>query len=340
VIRLAMLGTGSIAQSHAGAAQSIADCEIVAVVNHRPESMAQFANAYNVPRQYATLDALIADGDIDAVIVGTPNALHAEQSIAALNAGIHVLLEKPMAMNATEARAILAASESSAALLQVAHCLRFIPDLEALRELIAAGAIGDVVRTQGYGLHADWGPSGWFTQRELSGGGALIDMGLHAIDAARFVLGDPAPRSVFARLGSHYGDYDVDDTGFIVIEWAGDAVSTVEFGWRQPHAEGVVGSTHFYGREGYARLFPTRLTQTKTGRDTVERLPLPAADISDLDSVFAVMYRAQLQHFLDCIESDSEPSPGAREGCEIMRIVDAAYESSHRGQVMFLRDEP
>ena len=205
-----------------------------------------------------------------------------------------------------------------------------------MRDLIAAGAIGDVVRTHGYGVHAGWGPSGWFTQRALAGGGALADMGVHAIDAARFILGDPEPRSVFARMGSYYGEYDVDDTGLIVIEWDNNVNSTVEFGWRQPHSEGVVGSTHFYGREGYARLFPTHLTQTKSERDQTE--PLPTANIADMDAVFAEMYRAQLQHFVDCIRSGSQPSPGAREGYVIMRIVDAAYESSHRGQVMYLGD--
>ena len=130
-------------------------------------------------------------------------------------------------------------------------------------------------------------PAAGFTQRELAGGGALADMGVHAIDAARFVLGDPAPRSVFARMGSIYGDYDVDDTGLIVIDWANNVLSTVEFGWRQPHAEGVVGSTHFYGREGYARLLPTRLIQTRTERAEPLMQPLPAANIADLDTVFA-----------------------------------------------------
>ena len=336
MIRLAMLGTGTIAHSHAQAAQSTADCQLTAIVNHRPESMARYAGEYGIKRQYANLDALIAAGGIDAVIVGTPNALHAEQAIAALDAGIHVLLEKPMAMNAVEARAILAASESSSGLLQVAHCLRFIPDLAALRDLISAGAIGDIVRTNGYGVHAGWGPDGWFTQRALAGGGALADMGLHAIDAARFVLGDPAPRSVFARMGSYYGDYDVEDTGLVVIVWANGVYSTVEFGWRQPHGEAVVGSTHFYGREGYARLFPTGLTPMDAARDLAA---LPAANIADLDEVFAEMYRAQLQHFVDCIRSGSQPSPGAREGYEIMRIVDAAYESARREQIVDLEDE-
>ena len=339
MIRLAMLGTGLIARTHAEAARSVAACELAAVVNHRQASMARFADAYAVPCQYATVDALIEADAADAVIVATPNALHAEQAIAALNAGIHVLLEKPMAMNATEARAILAASESSPALLQVAHCLRFIPDLAALRGRIAAGAIGSVVRTHGYGVHETWGPSGWFTQPELAGGGALADMGVHAIDAARYVLGDPAPRSVFARLGTHYGDYEVDDSGLIVIEWANETVSTVEFGWRQPHAEGVVGSTHVYGRDGYARLFPTRIARSDaTGGEAATR-PLPAANIADLDTVFAEMYRAQLQHFVACILSGSQPSPGAREGYVIMRIVDAAYESNRSGGVVYLEDD-
>ena len=334
MIRLALLGTGTIARSHAEAAQSIAGCDLVAVVNHRPESMARFATSYDIPRQYATIDALIADGDVDAVIVGTPNFLHAGQSIAALNAGLHVLLEKPMALNSTEARAIFAASESSAALLQVAHCLRFVPDLAALRGRLAAGDIGELIRTHGYGVHAEWGPRGWFTQRQLAGGGALADMGFHAIDAVRFVLGDPLPRSVYARMGSYYGDYDVEDTGLVVIEWANGVVSTVEFGWWQPHAEGVVGSTHIYGREGYARLFPTRLIAA----DPTRSRALPAANIADLDSVFAKMYRAQLRHFVETISSGSRPVPGAREGYEIMRIVDAAYESGRSGRVVFLED--
>lgn len=336
MIRLALLGAGTIAYSHAEAARSIANCELAAVVNHRPESMARFAAAHGIQRQYTTLDALIADGDIDAVIVGTPNALHAGQAIAALNAGIHVLLEKPMALNATEARAILAASESATALLQVAHCLRFIPDLPALRDRIAAGAIGPVVRTHGYGVHAKWGPGGWFTQRELAGGGALADMGLHAIDAVRYILGDPAPHSVFARLGTYYGDYEVDDTGLVVIEWANGVISTVEFGWRQPHAEGVVGSTHVYGREGYARLFPTRLTGSDAERADSA---LPAVNIAELDAVFAQMYQAQLQHFIVCIDSGQQPSPDARAGYEIMRIVDAAYESSRWRRIVYLEDE-
>ena len=230
-------------------------------------------------------------------------------------------------------------ARSSSALLQAAHCLRFIPDLAALRERIAAGDIGDIVRTHGYGVHANWGPSGWFTQRELAGGGALADMGVHAIDAARYVLGDPLPRTVFARMGSHYGDYNVDDTGLVVVEWTNGTLSTVEFGWRQPHAEGVVGSTRFYGREGYARLFPTRLTRSEAQVREAASPALPAADITDLDTVFAKMYQAQLQHFVHCIRTGSQPTPGAREGYQIMRIVDAAYRSSRSGQVVFLEEE-
>ena len=120
-----------------------------------------------------------------------PNALHAEQSIAALAAGKHVLCEKPMATTSADAEAMLAAAARHDRLLLVLHPWRHHPAVIAVRDAIAAGELGRVVRTHGYGVHADWGPSGWFTDPALAGGGALVDMGIHAIDTARFLLGEP-----------------------------------------------------------------------------------------------------------------------------------------------------
>ena len=101
----------------------------------------------------------------------------------------------------------------------VAHCWRFHDDVRALRARIAAGELGEIVKTRGYGVHAGWGPSGWFTDPELAGGGALLDMGVHAIDTARFLLGDPALERVCARIATRYGDYEVDDDGMLLIGW-------------------------------------------------------------------------------------------------------------------------
>ena len=103
-IRLAFTGTGSISKVHAASARA-AGAELVAAVNHRPESMGKFAAEFNIPRQYANLRDLLKDGSVDAVVIGTPNYLHAPETISALNAGVPVMVEKPMAMNAEIGRA-------------------------------------------------------------------------------------------------------------------------------------------------------------------------------------------------------------------------------------------
>src|SRR6185369_17573952 len=224
-MRIAFAGTGGINKTHARAAKKLG-LELVAAVNHRPESMAAFADEFGIPRRYATLEDLLKDGDVDALVVSTPNYLHAAQTITALNAGIHVMVEKPMSMNAQEAEQICEVAEKSSSLLMVAHCWRFDPDVLWLKE--QSPKLGRIIRTKGIGVHIHWGPSGWFTQKEFAGGGALADMGIHALDTARFLLGDPQPISVYAKLGTYYKDYDVDDTGVVIVEWDNGATSFFE----------------------------------------------------------------------------------------------------------------
>ena len=137
----------------------------------------------------------------------------------------------------------------------VAHCWRFHPDVLALRDRVAAGELGEVVKTRGYGVHAGWGPSGWFTDPELAGGGALVDMGVHAIDTARFLLGDPRPVRVCAAVGTRYGDYAVDDDAVLLITWDNGTNSVVESGWWQPHLGGLEADTEVYGTGGYDRVW-------------------------------------------------------------------------------------
>ena len=115
--------------------------------------------------------------------------------------------------------------------------VRFDQDVLWLKE--QSSRLGKIIRTKGYGVHTHWGPSGWFTQKKLAGSGALADMGIHALDTVRFLLGDPRPVSVYAKLGSHYGDYDVDDTGLLLVEWENGAASYIESGWWQPKVAGL-----------------------------------------------------------------------------------------------------
>jgi predicted dehydrogenase len=332
-LKIAFTGVGYISKIHAQAAQALTDVELVAVVNHRPDSMAAFAAEFDIPRQYAAVADLLDSGDVDALIVSTPNYLHAPQSILALQAGVHVMVEKPMAMNAAEAQTMLAASHKSGALLMVAHCWRFDEEVLWLKEQIDRNRIGNIVRTKGYGVHVNWGPGGWFTQKEFAGGGALADMGIHALDTARFLLGDPQPVTVYAQIGTRYKDFAVDDTGLIIVNWDNGANSYIEFGWWQPYADGPEASTQVYGLNGMAHLFPTGLVLAAKEEKKVEQIDSGFPSVRNPHCP-QIMYNSQIAYFADCIRNNRTPSPGGDEGLINMKVVDAAYESDRSGEVI------
>lgn len=335
ILKIASAGTGYISKIHAQAAQKLPGVELVAVVNHRPESMVAFAERFDIPRQYATIKELLQDGDVDAISINTPNYLHAPQTIAALNAGVHVMVEKPMAVNAAEAETMLETSQKSGALLMVAHCWRFHPEVRWLREQVEAGRLGKIVRTKGYGVHVNWGPAGWFTQKEFAGGGAMADMGVHAVDTARFLLGDPQPVSVYARIGTYYKDLEVDDTGIVIVNWENDIASYLESGWWQPYSDGREATTQLYGTSGFGQIFPARLAMRSDRPFEVEEVETgytPVGDSGDLQ----VMYDAQVAYFVKCLREGRQPNPGGAEGLVNMRVVDAAYKSAESGEVIKL----
>ncbi|HSF82567.1 MAG TPA: Gfo/Idh/MocA family oxidoreductase [Anaerolineales bacterium] len=333
-VKIAVTGTGYISTIHARAAQAQRDARLVAAVSRNPPASQDFADQFGIGRIFPTVEALLAETSLDALVIGTPNALHAPQTIAALRAGVHVMVEKPMAMNALEAEEMVRASQESGALLMVAHCWRF--DEEVLWLKSQLGRLGKIIRTKGYGVHTNWGPSGWFTHKELAGGGAMADMGIHALDTARFLLGDPRPVSVYAKIGTYYKDFDVDDTGVVILNWENGVVSYIESGWWQPHSDGPEAATQLYGTRGFGQLFPTRLELPDAQAEMLE--------VSDPGFIFPrpeqcpqSMYDAQMAYFIDCIQSGSVPVPGGAEGLLNMRVVDAAYESARTGKVVELK---
>jgi predicted dehydrogenase len=309
VTRFGLFGCGWVQDFHA---RGVLECgsELVAVANHREESARAFAERHGIQRVTTDWEALARDPAIDAGIVATPNSLHAPQTIALLEAGKHALVEKPMAMSVVECDAMVEAAGAGDAFLMVAHCWRFRREVIALRDRIAAGELGEIVKTRGYGVHANWGPSGWFTQRELAGGGALVDMGVHAIDTARFLLGDPDLERVRAVLGTRYGTYDVDDDGILLIEWSNGTNSLVESGWWHPHREGLEADTEVYGTGGYARIFPREEPS------------------EDYEHCTQPMYTAQIREFLGAIADGRQPRPSGDDGRIVMHVVEEAVRSA------------
>lgn len=142
--------------------------------------------------------------------------------------------------------------------------------------------------------------------------------------------------SVYAKLGTHYKDFDVDDTGVLLVEWENGATSYIESGWWQPHADGPEGATQLYGTQGFGQLFPTRLE--------IPNMEKQSVDVIDSGFEFPrdehcpqSMYDAQMAYFIECIREKKTPVPGAAEGLTNMKIIDAAYESSRNRKVVEIK---
>ena len=295
-LRLALLGHGFIGKMHEQAA------------------LACGLEITHICRSTDDWRAAVTATDVDAVVIGTPNTLHHPQAMAALAAGKHVLLDKPMAITVLESEEIADAASTAGLTLLVGHMWRYRDEVIAMRDRLAAGGIGRPVRTRGYGIHAGWGPSGWFTNPALAGGGALIDMGIHAIDTARFVLGDPQPVRVTASLGTAHGAYAVDDDGVVLIDWSNGVRSVVECGWWQPRLDGVEADTEVFGTAGYDRIWP-QFTASTPPPEGYEHCSLP-------------MYQAQMADFAHCCTTGETPVASAEVGLTALRIVEMAYRSA------------
>lgn len=331
-VKVALIGAGYIADYHARGLQSVPGVEIVAIAAGSPESAGKFAAKYGIP--VATDDALSLAGrtDIDAVVIATPNKFHAPFAIEFLKNGKDVFLEKPMAMSAEEGLTVKAAAEENNRVVMVGHMWRFDTDVNYVKSVIEEGKLGKIIKTKGYGIHENWGPAGWFANKELAGGGALADMGVHAIDTARYLLGDPIPVKVYAKIGTYYGNYDVDDTGIVMISWDNGAETIIESGWWQPHMDGPEAGTGLYGTKGYASVFPTFLKLKMNGVPGKYEPKLPVRT----EHCEQPMYTRQMEHYIESIRTRKQPVPGLKEGQVILDIVDAAYKSAQTGEVVNL----
>lgn len=332
-IKIALVGVGYIADYHARGLQTIPNVEIVCVVSKHIESAKKFAVKYGIQEAYTDISKIIEDNEINGVIISTPNQFHAPYAISFLESGKDVFLEKPMGMNPEEGRQIDAAAMANNRLVMVGHMWRFDIDTNYIKDAIDEGKLGKIFKTKGYGIHENWGPEGWFTNKELAGGGALADMGVHAIDTVRYLLGDPKPVKVYARISTQFGDYDVDDTGIIVITWDNGVESIIESGWWHPHMDGPEASTGLSGTKGYASLFPTFL-KLKKGVEAFEKVVpnLPERE----DHCDQIIYTRQMEHFVNCIKTRTSPIPGILEGQIVLDIVNAAYTSSETGEAVNL----
>jgi predicted dehydrogenase len=329
-INVALIGAGFIADYHARSLLIQENVKIKAVAALPLEAAQKFAKKYDINNATDDALSLVGRDDINTVILGLPNKFHAPYAIAFMKDGKDVLIEKPLAMNSDEGNQIIKTAQENKRVVMVGHMWRFDTEINYIKSVVDSGQIGTVIKTKGYGIHENWGPGGWFTQKELAGGGALADMGLHPIDTVRYILGDPKPKQVYAKIGTHYGDYDVDDSGIIVVTWDNGTTSIIESGWWQPHMDGPEAGTRLFGTKGYASVFPTKLKLNIEGFPGEFIAAMPERE----EHCDQAIYNRQMEHFIACIRERKAPIPGLNEGQIIMNIVDAAYKSAQIGKAV------
>ena len=205
-MKIGIIGVGTIAAFHIEAYQKNPNVEVYAFCDINEKRLKAMGEKYGVTRLYTDKDEMLKLEELDAVSVCTWNSAHAPCSIAALKAGKHVLCEKPMAMNADEARAMKQAADESGKLLMIGFVRRFGNDCAVVKDFLDNGEFGDLYFAKATYLRRHGAPGGWFGDKSRSGGGPLIDLGVHVTDLARYLAGNPKPVSVYGVTFNKLGD--------------------------------------------------------------------------------------------------------------------------------------
>jgi predicted dehydrogenase len=338
-LRVGVIGLG-IGRMHIEGWREHPDAEVVAIADADPARLAQVGERYAIARRFSSGEALLAAGELDVVSVCTPNKFHQALSIAAFEAGAHVLCEKPMAMSAAEGRTMLAAAQRAGKRLMINFSYRFSAASRGLKAQVDAGVFGDFYfgRSVWHRRRGMPGFGGWFGQQALAGGGPLIDLGVHRLDLALWLMGHPKPTWVLGSthdpiarpLAAASGKaFDVEDLAAALIRFDNGATLIVEASWAANIQEAELMETRLLGtragllqknlNEGYT--FDAQIFTEQHGAQFDVHLHPPTAPAHSAMHDFAAAILAGQPH----------PAPG-EEGLVVMELLDAIYESARRGE--------
>ncbi|HYK74500.1 MAG TPA: Gfo/Idh/MocA family oxidoreductase [Pseudoneobacillus sp.] len=336
-IRVGVIGCGSIAKHrHLPEYVRNEQVEIVAVCDIVENRVNEFAAQYGA-KAYTSYEELLADQNVDAVSVCTPNYLHAPVSVAALNAGKHVLCEKPMATSREEAEMMIEAANKCGKKLMIAHNQRFVPSHQKARKLIESGEVGKIYsfRTAfGHGGPEGWSADGkdsWFFKKEEAFIGAMGDLGVHKTDLLRFLLGEE-----FVEVGafietSAKKNATVDDTAVCVLKTESGIIGTLAASWSYVSKED--NSTIIYGEKAILRLEDdpnhSLVVQYKNGE--VVKYELGAIQTNESGGQRSSQV---INHFINAIVQDIEPPVTGEEGMKSLQVVLSALESNESKQIV------
>jgi len=345
-LRVGVVGAGNIFKAvHQPAWAAHPEAEVVAVCDVNPERAKEVAKSMGAEAAYADYKELLQRDDIDAIDICTPNLYHSEIAIAALNAGKHVFCEKPDAVNPEEAQKMADAAAASGKLLMVMRNNRFNPSSQFLKRFIEEGRMGEI-----YTGRCGWvrrrgipGKGGWFTTKELSGGGPLIDLGVHFIDLSMWLMGDPKPvavsgaaytkfandeisDSVHSAFGEKKADgtFDVEDLAIGFIRFENGATLQIEFSW----ASNVGEEMNFIELRGTKSGVSLKNGDLKIFSEAAGQL----TDTAPVIKTQVQPHEENIKHFVDCLMGRAEPIIRPEHGVDMIKILTAIYTSAETGR--------
>ena len=350
-VRVGLIGAGNIANTHMNAYRGVNDAQVVAICDIDKGKAERLAKKYGVEKFYGSMEEMIAGETLDAVDVCVWNVNHAKCAIYAMEKGLHVLCEKPMAYNAEEAAQMKEVSEKYGKLLMIAFVTRYMDETRVVKDYIDNGYLGDIYYAKAQYVRRHGNPGGWFGDKSRSGGGPVIDLGVHVIDRARFLMGLPKPVSVYAVAFEKLGNRknlktnvgwipegatkddicDVEDFASALIRFDNGAVIQLETGYSINDLP-KSGLT-LCGTKGGMKTGDGPLTlYTELNGFMVDT----KIDINNLEDA-RDGFEAELQEFVDCVLGKKTVTATAEDGLVCMKILDAIYESARTGHEAIIK---
>jgi len=325
-LRLGIIGAGGIVQlRHLPFLSAYEDVEVVAIADTDRLKAGAVADKFGVKHNFRLADDLVARSDIDAVIITTPNNTHLSMSLAAFAAKKHVLVERPMARNYSEAKRMVEAADAAGCRLMVAMNHRFRPDSLILQNLISKNELGKV-----YHIKAGWlkklGSSNrpdWTLNPRISGGGVMMDLGIQLLDLSLWIIGLPNVEGVIAKLYNRTLNAKVEDYASVCMLTDNDCSINLEAAWEIPSKHTLV-HTIIHGENGLAWLNPLRIHRLMHG-DIMELTPGKQYNTTEL---YDKSYENEIRHFVESVRSGRQPVSSGEENLKVMRALEMIYRSA------------
>ena len=320
-VGLGIIGLGHMGQVHLRQSMKLNGAHLVGVADVSKRALASARNL-GAGKLFPSYEQLLSDPDVDAVVISLPTHLHFQCAKKAAETGKHVFLEKPMARNVAEAGEILSTVRRCRVKLMIGYPLRFDSTFRSLKKEIDSGTLGDIEVAAAVNIGSgplyhraqEYAPSPvpeWWFNKVLTGGGALVDLGSHMINLLRWYFGDVT--SIGAKLG-HRFNMDIEDSATCIATFKSGTLATISVGWFSEEYRlrvdlfGTVSHASVQNPKSNALLTAAQMLATGTTR-------------------FQQPYRVELQHFVDCLLKDRDPSPSGEDGLKDLEAISKAYKN-------------